>query len=88
MVDDFHPNIHDLKTWPLYYRAVRDGTKTFELRRNDREYRVGDLLILKEWEPEGEFYTGYVTVAVVTCIVDNPTFLAPGYVAMGIRALK
>lgn len=43
---------HELKTWPEFFRATLDGTKKFELRRNDRDYRVGDQLLLKEWNPQ------------------------------------
>lgn len=42
---------HELKTWPDYYVHLLDGTKTFEYRRNDRDFRVGDVLYLREWEP-------------------------------------
>lgn len=50
---------HELKTWPDYYNHLVDGTKTFEYRRNDRGFKVGDVLHLREWEPmpEGR-YTG------------------------------
>lgn len=44
---------HTLKTWPQYYRRVQDGTKTFELRRDDREPRfaVGQSLRLVYYDP-------------------------------------
>lgn len=36
--------IHELKIKEEYYRAIIDGNKTFELRKNDRDYREGDLI--------------------------------------------
>lgn len=36
--------IHQLKIEKEYADAVYDGTKTFEVRLNDRDYRVGDLI--------------------------------------------
>lgn len=43
--------IHELKTWPIHYRAVVSGHKTFEVRRNDRGFQVGDVLRLQEYSP-------------------------------------
>ena len=43
---------HELKTWPQYFAAVRSGKKRFEIRRNDREFAVGDVLVLREFDPE------------------------------------
>jgi DUF971 family protein len=42
---------HELKTWPEFYRAIQENKKTFELRYNDRNYQVGDELLLREFEP-------------------------------------
>lgn len=84
---DYHAQIHDLKCDTLLYRLVRDGSKPFELRKNDRDYRVNDLLILREWDDESQMYTGYVTCAVVMCVIKHES-LREGYVALGIRRLE
>ncbi len=42
---------HELKIWPQYYCRVSDGSKTFEVRENDRGFQPGDTVILKEWDP-------------------------------------
>jgi ParB family chromosome partitioning protein len=39
---------HHLKTEKPYYDDILDGVKDFELRKNDRDYRVGDLIWLEE----------------------------------------
>jgi hypothetical protein len=44
--------IHELKIWPKFYCRVADGSKTFEVRDNDRGFQPGDVVILKEWDPE------------------------------------
>lgn len=40
---------HDLKIHPLYYTAVMCGDKTFEIRKNDRDFKVGDDIKLLEF---------------------------------------
>ena len=47
---------HELKILPEYFDAVAKREKTFEIRKNDRDYKVGDSLMLKEWH-HGK-YTG------------------------------
>ena len=37
---------HTLKTWPQYFDAVKRGEKTFEVRRNDRGFQEGDIVLL------------------------------------------
>lgn len=46
------------KIWPEYFEAVASGKKKFELRLNDFEINEGDALLLEEWDPEKESYTG------------------------------
>ena len=48
--------VHYLKIRPEYYLPVTRGIKQFELRKDDRGYKVGDLVVLQEWD--GEKYTG------------------------------
>lgn len=36
---------HHLKILPEYFNAVRLGEKTFEIRKNDRNYQVEDIAI-------------------------------------------
>lgn len=54
----YTPTIHALKTWITFYGMVANGTKCFEVRRNDRRFQEGDIVQLKEWNPSKEEYTG------------------------------
>jgi len=80
--------VHALKTWPEYFEAVYEGGKTFEIRRNDRNYKVGDTLVLREWEPKTEKYTGRRLELIVTYVTDAADLgaLTEGHICMGFRS--
>lgn len=47
------PNqVHQIKIYRQHWLNVNQGTKTFEIRKNDRPYQKGDRLILIPWCPE------------------------------------
>ena len=79
---------HELKILPQDFQSVWNGTKTFELRKDDRDYQRGDILVLREWD--GEKYTGSAICVKVTYILQNAEKygLKDGYVIMGIRHLE
>lgn len=56
---------HELKIWPQYYCRVADGSKTFEVRNNDRGFQPGDTVVLREWDPtivERNNYEEYIGI--------------------------
>ena len=79
--------IHDLKLNNKYYRDVAIGVKNFEIRYNDRDYQVGDMLKLQEWD--GEKFTGKYCYRMVTYILPCEEFddwkNLKGYVVMSIE---
>lgn len=79
--------VHELKTWPRFFEAVADERKTFEVRVNDRNYRVGDTLWLREWLPGIRKYTGLELRRRVSFILTNDWGLAPGTVCMALAAV-
>lgn len=46
------------KVWPEYFQAIIDGKKTYELRLADFACKEGDILVLREWDPKTNDYTG------------------------------
>ena len=47
---------HELKIAPRFFEDVEKGKKKFEFRKDDRDYRVGDTITLKEFSENK--YTG------------------------------
>ncbi|AVE37659.1 DUF3850 domain-containing protein [Klebsiella pneumoniae] len=80
--------IHSIKIAPQYLDAVVAGQKRAEVRRHDRDYRVGDLLTLCEWK-HGK-YTGREWAAVITHIlpVGDVIAAAEGWSILSVRALS
>lgn len=93
---------HELKTWSQYFEAIIAGEKTFELRKNDRDFKVGDKLLLKEYKLlglnnitqriDGE-YTGGEQMVEVTYLLNHEPMknnfgLQAGYCVMGIKKLN
>ena len=74
---------HYLKILPDYYDHVKSGDKTFEVRFNDRDYQVNDVLHLQEFN-NGE-YTGRELVKVVSYILNNPDYCKEGYIILAIK---
>jgi len=76
---------HRLKTWRAIFDAMWVGLKTFEFRRNDRDFSTGDTLLLQEWNEVEEIYTCRTIRAVVTYTLSGPAFGIPeGYCIMAI----
>ena len=79
--------VHDLKCWPKFFDPIAKGTKRHDLRRaTDRHFLVGDRLLLREFNPDLNEYTGrtqiveitYITSALEPCALSeealNPDF--------------
>lgn len=80
---------HEIKCHPKYFTRLCDGSKPFEIRENDRDYQVGDRLIIKEFDPEVGWpdHGSYGTVvADITYITDFAQ--RPGWVVMGLKIEK
>lgn len=81
-------NVHELKCWPELFEPLSEGIKTFEVRKDDRGYEVGDALILKEWDPEKKEYTGDGVLARVNYILPGGQFgVEEGFVIMAVTVL-
>lgn len=78
------PITHDIKIYPEFFSAVCTGVKRAELRKNDRDYRVGDTLHLME-TPRGSCHqTGEFINVKITHIADVGEWM-PGYVLLSVE---
>lgn len=76
--------LHELKIYPKYFDAVLNGSKQFEIRKNDRNFQVGDNIFLRECD--NIKYSGRTIFAEITYVLgDGFIGLAEGYVALGIK---
>lgn len=89
--------IHELKCLTSYFLRLKDGSKKFEIRENDRNFKIGDQLILKEfipkdyWDPEEpkeDEYTGEILHREITYVLsgDVPGLLN-GYAILGLSKI-
>ena len=77
---------HDLKVYPKFWRELVSGRKPFELRRDDRNFRVGDTVSLREFDPKHGFTGAGPYIREITYILRNediPVGLQPGYCVLG-----
>jgi ParB family chromosome partitioning protein len=79
--------IHDLKCWPEYFKALVSGEKSFEFRKDDRDFSVGDKLFIEEWDPETERYTGAYVAFRVTYIACG-SLIPDGFCVMSIVPIE
>lgn len=78
--------VHKLKIRPEYFEAVESGAKTFEIHEcADRNFNVGDVLELQEWDPIAKKYTGEFCSVRVTYMLTDRNFsgIAPNYAVLG-----
>lgn len=57
------------KVWPEYFQKISDGKKKYELRLADFDVNEGDVLVLKEWDPNTKEYTGRELTKNVTYVL-------------------
>lgn len=78
---------HELKIQSKYFTEILKGTKNFECRKNDRNFQVGDIVVLREWN-SNTLYTGQKVEGKITYILDNFEGLMEGYVVFSIELIE
>ncbi|MED1528777.1 RNA-binding protein [Bacillus pumilus] len=75
---------HELKILPQYFWACKTGHKCFEIRKNDRDFKVGDLIQLREYK-DGD-YTGRCVLGRISFITDYQQ--QDDYVVLNFKRLR
>jgi len=85
--------IHELKTTPKYFAMIAVGSKNFEVRKNDRDFKIGDQLLLKEYIPTATYqdfgrYTGRILHRRIDYVLHGDQLgIEEGYCVMSLSRL-
>ena len=90
-------SIHELKTVNIYWDAVAAGTKTFEVRRNDRAFQTGDVIVLtrttecghydtraQDRHKDGDFAKSQISFRITYLLQGGQFGIDPGYCVLGL----
>lgn len=83
-------NQHDLKTIQPHFNHMWNNLKTFEIRKDDRNFKVGDVVRLHEYDPQNKTYSNSQIIRLITHILrDAPELgLMPGYCILSLKPLN
>lgn len=83
---------HEVKSWAHFFDAIVAGEKTHDLRDNDRNYKIGDYLLLKRYDNIEGCYTGAIFLVEITYITNrerpcafSSSVLDPRYCILSIK---
>lgn len=74
--------VHDVKLGTTFFDDVKTGRKTFELRKNDRGYKEGDIIVMHEYK-DGTT-TGRTIEKKIVYMLEDFTGLEDGYCILGL----
>jgi hypothetical protein len=83
--------IHKIKILPNHFKAVKKNLKKSEIRKNDRNYKDGDIIFLQEFDDRKMFkcYTGSEIVVKITHILHGGKYgIEEGYCVISFRILR
>lgn len=77
---------HTLKEWPDHFKELVLSERDFEMRRDDRGYKTGDFVVIREYVPIGEsgHFTGRQVQRQIERVYhpDDLPGIMPGFVAL------
>lgn len=79
---------HYLKTWPQYFWRIAEGQKKFEVRKNDRDFQVGDQVTLEYYNPENQSEQNSPIYVRITYVLQGGQFgIDPDYCVFGFEMI-
>jgi len=63
--------IHRVKSWSHFFDAIVNGDKLHDLRKNDRDYKVGDTIVLRRYDMKNGRFTGEECERKISYITNN-----------------
>jgi ASC-1-like (ASCH) protein len=79
--------MHELKIIEPYFTDVLKGIKTFEVRKNDRNFKVGDIVKLRKYDADTLLYSGEEILVEIKYILDDTKYCKDGYVIFGFDSI-
>lgn len=77
---------HELKIWPENFQPIIQGENTVQIRKNDRAFKTGDTLYLREWMPEKGRYTGRDCIVDIGAVfTDKTPGVSRGYCVLSVK---
>lgn len=77
--------IHDIKLNNIYAERIVSGKKKFEVRLNDRDYQVGDMLRLNPVSGKVDEIIKYKVITAEIEYVHSGLGLQENYVILGLK---
>jgi hypothetical protein len=62
---------HEVKSWSHFFDAIESGHKKHDLRKNDRNFKIGDTLRLRRYDNINGMFTGQSIDRKVTYITSR-----------------
>lgn len=78
---------HKLKAWPVFFEPIWNKEKKFEIRKNDKDFVINDILRLQEWLKNDSCYTGREITATITYILRDFGCLKDKWIIMSLSNL-
>lgn len=80
--------VHHLKIQTEFFEAVNKGLKKFEIRRNDRDFKIGDWVFLENFNPKTNSYEpGIIKVEIIYIIEGGQFGIEEGFIIFGFNKI-